>query len=685
MSEFEPTNALDEQIAASQRRHRHWVIGGSVVLVTLVFGYLSWLFLLHGVALHITPDEAQPHAHVQKAQGRGFVLGHTAYSFGGDLTLTITAPLYYPKTIALGGRNENRRNVQLQPLPAQVQLSASSAQQSQLLAATQWFATALDSQQRTLLGEGQSLSVELPEGEYRVQAENPYFYSHEQAFVAEKGAEQSAHFALEPVRGTLQLRSEPAGATIRLNQEKIGTTPLTLAQLGGEYELELTLDGHDAIIDRLVVQEQAPIVERNYRLQTLGATLRANVQPSGGILTVNGQPISNPGRVAANQALNIRYSKAGYQSAHANATLAPNSTHQVSFQLRPEYAEVTVSSNVPAQVYQNGRNLGETPLTLTLQTLGQQLELRRPYYRSSTVTVLPEVGQRNNAHVNLVPEFDARRADNQPLFASSMGIQMIPVQLEAFTMGSPNHEAGRVRNEHQRPVQFTRDIWLSSQHITEGQYARFSGQGDRTSQLPKTNISWLDAAKFSNWLSEQEGLPPFYLIENNQLVGVNSASRGYRLPTEAEWEFVAKHFRRAARTAYVWGNQSALRDAQANFADEALRGEHPYVLTRYNDNHKGVAPVGSYPADRNGFYDLDGNVREWVHDRYSTAPAGFNSMLPEAIDYLGPASGNGHVVKGASYLTGQANLLRASVRSQAREGAVDIGFRVARYHQAGEP
>lgn len=663
-------SVFDSDIEHDQRKRRRWVIISSSVLAALLFGYLSWLMLLQGYQVVIAPEDARQEASIRVAHGVGFTSGHTVYTFGGSVTLEASAPLYYSKQVEVSRRSPSRIDLELEPLPAQLTVTSNPA-----LEDARWWVN------DHLAGEGEQLVAELAEGTHEITFGHPYFQSYTLLVNAMKGEVINRHIQPEPVLGELSITSQPTGATVTINGTEAGQTPLALEQPGGRYEVQIKAPGYEPIYDALFIREDRPFDSRDYQLQLLGGTLRADVTPSGGVLTVNGSPIANPGRVNANEALRVEYSKAGYRTASQTVEVAPNRDVHVRFQLEPEYGEVQITANVPATITINGQTRGTAPQTIRLQTVPHDIRVSHPHYRAQTVSVLPEAGATRRTHVDLLEEFDARRRENQPLVATGMGIELLPVQLSAFTMGAPMHEAGRQRNELERPVTFSRaQIWVSSQHITEGQFARFRGQGDTNSTLPVTNISWLDAARFTNWLSEQEGLIPFYEIRGNELVGVRRESRGYRLPTEAEWEFIAKHFRRAARTTYVWGNQSVLRDNMANFADEARRNEQPQVLMGYQDDHKERAPVGSYPADRNGFYDLDGNVREWVHDRYGLIPVNAAGPLPSERDFLGPESGRGHVIKGASYLTGQMNLLRASVRYQGTEPMVDVGFRIARYH-----
>ena len=272
-------------------------------------------------------------------------------------------------------------------------------------------------------------------------------------------------------------------------------------------------------------------------------------------------------------------------------------------------------------------------------------------------------------------EFEARRAEGRPLFVSGLGIQMASFRPNAFTMGSKANEAGRSRNEHQVKVDFSKKIWVSRHEITQSQFAAFDNSAPKSNK-PMTSVSWIQAAEFTNWLSINEGLTPFYRIVNGRLLGFDKSSKGYRLPTEAEWEWLARKANRATATRYVWGNSDRIRNNTANFADKSVASTSQFVLDKYDDGFAGVAPVGSFKADRAGIFDLAGNVKEWVHDFYTNTSPNTRDVL---MDYTGPARGQQHVVKGASFKTGKLKDLRAAKRIIGDGPQENIGFRIARY------
>jgi eukaryotic-like serine/threonine-protein kinase len=229
----------------------------------------------------------------------------------------------------------------------------------------------------------------------------------------------------------------------------------------------------------------------------------------------------------------------------------------------------------------------------------------------------------------------------------------------SFDMGSSEDDFGDEAPLHR--VTLTRDYLLGVYPVTQGQYRRLMGGAarpyfDGNPAAPMENITWLDTIHFCNALSEVEGLPPFYRIDGERVTW--RGGPGYRLPTEAEWEYAC---RAGGAGAYSFGD------------DPGLLPQHAWFQDNSGDS---VQSVGSWPANALGLHDMHGDVWEWCWDWYAPySPAGGN-------DPAGPVRGVARVLRGGSW-SDAASSLRSSARlswvpNDTEMTAWKFGFRVAR-------
>ncbi|MDR0568267.1 MAG: formylglycine-generating enzyme family protein, partial [Spirochaetaceae bacterium] len=278
-----------------------------------------------------------------------------------------------------------------------------------------------------------------------------------------------------------------------------------------------------------------------------------------------------------------------------------------------------------------------------------------------------------------------------------------------FTMGSPASEPERNSGEVQHRVTVS-SFSMSKHEVTVGDFRRFvnatgykttaetSGGGyvwtgkawelksdaswrnpyfTQGDNHPVVLVSWYDAVEYCNWVSRQEGLTPAYTIDktrvdpNNRseydevkwLVTWNRNANGYRLPTEAEWEYACR-----AGTTTPFHTVNNITTSQANY-----NGNYPY-----NGNAKGVYrektwAAGSGAANAWGLYDMHGNVWEWCWDWYAAYDTG------ALTDPAGPASGLARVYRGGSWGSDGGGGRSASRPGYFAAGRrIGLGFRLAR-------
>jgi formylglycine-generating enzyme required for sulfatase activity len=231
---------------------------------------------------------------------------------------------------------------------------------------------------------------------------------------------------------------------------------------------------------------------------------------------------------------------------------------------------------------------------------------------------------------------------------------MVLITGGTFMMGSPDSEAGRWENEGPQHQVKVRSFLLGKCQITQAEYEAVMEKNPskfRGAKLPAENVAWICAAGYCNIRSEKEGLTPVYDL-HKVVVTWKPKANGYRLPTEAEWEYAC---RAGTTTPYSSG--------------DSVDNAGWYGANSEKTTHE----VGTKEPNAWGLYDMHGNVWEWVFDwrgDYSDK----KQSDPAAI-----FPGTLHVFRGGGF-GDEARYLRSAVRGgddSLYEG-FDLGFRVCR-------
>ena len=172
-----------------------------------------------------------------------------------------------------------------------------------------------------------------------------------------------------------------------------------------------------------------------------------------------------------------------------------------------------------------------------------------------------------------------------------------------------------------------------------------------------------------------ENLNQFYKFNGNKLISYNSNSNGYRLPTEAEWEYVSKS-NRPKNFIYSWGDDRKINKIIGNIADESTKEMLINYISDYTDGFEERSPINSFKPNQNGINDLTGNLSEWVNDFYSVEIISPDTVL---LDHLGPLYGSNHVIKGSNFKSSNPLQLGISYRTYGSKKDELVGFRVARW------
>ncbi len=274
--------------------------------------------------------------------------------------------------------------------------------------------------------------------------------------------------------------------------------------------------------------------------------------------------------------------------------------------------------------------------------------------------------------------------------SKSIGLELVVVEPNEFQMGSPANEANRRPDETIHRVRLTGTFLLGAYEVTQDEYQKvmkaapswFAAAGggkakvagENTDRFPVENVTWFDAIAFCNQLSQRDGYEPYYKMTDVKRTSdrITTATvtvvngNGYRLPTEAEWEFAC---RAGTTTPFHYGYANSGREANLK----------PGPATGYGSpvwNSLGrTAKVGSYKPNGYGLFDMHGNVGEWCGDWYDKD----YSTEAVTINPRGPHEGRQRLVRGGSWMVNEGSCRSASRFWLTPDEAKDyVGFRIAR-------
>jgi formylglycine-generating enzyme required for sulfatase activity len=273
---------------------------------------------------------------------------------------------------------------------------------------------------------------------------------------------------------------------------------------------------------------------------------------------------------------------------------------------------------------------------------------------TTTVTVDEQDG---TTKVTIDPE-PVSGKDDQPAKEESDQdkplIELVSIPAGSFQMGSPDFPP-----PHSVTISAFR---LGVTEVTQAQYESVMGrnpsefQGD--ARRPVEKVSWIDAIEFCNALSDQGGLKRYYLVEGSDVTIPDEQVDGYRLPTEAEWEYAC---RAGSKTVYSFGDDEGELDDYAWFKSNSEDKTHP---------------VGQKQPNAWGLFDMNGNVWEWCQDWYGE---NYYGQLPVS-DPLGPSGGGSARVCRGGFWGDDARRCRSAFRFRhgPRYRNIILGFRMAR-------
>lgn len=656
----------------------------AVILATVALLLYQWL--ARAVIFDVQPADASV-----KVKGLAFGIGKNYLLLPDSYQIEVRAEGYYAfeDNIIVSDQPNQTFDFQLQPLPGNLRISSDLDNIS----------VSIDDQPR---GTVPGLIEGLSRGPHLLTlSKYRYFPESQQVDIRGLGETQELQISLRPAWGQMSFDSSPQQANFYVDDQLVGTTPLTTEILETGSTIRLELAGYQTHSEVVRTEAGSSAEYPPIALQVANGQLRVESTPSGANLLIGGEFVGlTPLTVelAPFKVHQLALFKPGYLEASREVSVQPQQRSELALSLAPNIGTIELTVSPPdADVAVDGEPRGQGGGSFALSAVPHRITVSKPGYQSKSVDFTPKLNQKQAVSIALLTNEEAYWKTKPSSVKTAVGstLKLFRPQ-QTFTMGAPRRQPGRRANEVQRQVRLERPFYLGTTEVSNGELRRWrdhSSSSIRGNSLnmdsqPAVNISWQQAALYCNWLSQQQGLPPFYQVVDDRVVGFNWQSHGYRLPTEAEWAWAAKIAPEAGSTVpadqnklFPWqSNLYPPTEVTDNYGDQRGLGIVSFTMSGYDDGYGVAAPVGSYQPNSKGLYNMSGNVSEWVNDYYDPHPNS-NQIL---VDPRGPQQGNRYVARGASWAKGSRSELRLSYRDAGTEGRLDLGFRIARYVDSPE-
>ncbi len=675
-TQFQPAS----KVAASGVGGVSWWLVGSFSLLGLVALCALYIFTARSVLIEISPPPESMSVDgallLPLKIGDRWLLHSGSYQL--DAELTGYHPLSQPFEIA--ARDGQSFVYEMKKLPGLLSVTAPQVPDAHV-----W----LDGQP---LSPAPLTEHSLEPGSYALTVRAPRYRDFSTTVEIEgRNVAQTIAASLQPAWADVEIVSSPEGATLYVDGDPVGETPLTAQLLEGDRDLSLRLEGFKDWTTGMELTAGTRLSLPPVTLIPADTLIAVDSSPGGASVTVDGEYRGQtPLRLALapGRSYRLAFTRAGFESSTRVLDVADGDDTRLNVRLTPIFGAVQMAGEpADAEVYVEGVFQGRLNDRFELAAYPQRIEVRKDGFQVYTTTVTPSPSQEQLLNVKLVSFADAAAAANPDTLVTSSGYELKLIRPSGvYRLGSPRREQGRRSNEFIRQVKMEKPFYLGVREVTNLDFKAFdpshdSGIASATSlslkDQPVVKVSWDQAARYCNWLSDKEGLPAAYRERDGVMVAVTPMTTGYRLPSEAEWAYAARYGASAqAARKYPWGEQMPPPAGAGNFAGRESAAEVERGLTNYSDDYTATAPVASFGSSTLGLHDLGGNVHEWIHDYYLISSSGLGSV---PVDPLGAADGSNHVLRGSSWRSGSITELRLAWRDQGSAGKDDVGFRVARY------
>ncbi len=650
----------------------------SIVLpLVLLAGYLLY-FVVSASSLQV---RMTPQADISITGGQSFAIGDRYLLLPGEFKVRAEAEGFQSEEVLIyveAGRS-SAVEFDLQPLPGDLRIVVNPDIAVQV---------GLDGQDQGLLS--QPLLSNVSAGSHLLSLD-AWLYESWQQEILVPGLGQTLDLDVElvPNWSDVTITTRPLGAEVQIDGMVMGISPLETKVESGEREILLSLHGYRDLARQFSVEKGVSQSLDDLTLTALESVLLVTSDPEAATVTVNDiyqgeTPIEI--ELSPNLEHEIALFKAGYISQSESIVMQHLENREVQIGLQRDLASVSFSVFPEnAEILIDGSSLGSGNQDLQLMTKTLQVTVRRDGYETQVQEILPTRNIPLHLSFRLLTAEQSEWASIPVRYSTSFDQELLLFRdAGEVQLGSERIETERRANEARWEAYLERAFYVAKTQVTNSQFRAYdadhsSGNQDAKSldgpNQPVVSLTWQEAALYCNWLSEQEGLDPFYTITRGFVGGVNEGALGFRLLTEAEWSWLARTTDSGLIQKYSWGNSDA-GEAVENIAGREAAGMVNFYLADVQDRYEVSAPVGSFPANHRGLMDINGNASEWLHDWFMPQPYPGDQIQ---MDPLGPEIGEFHLIRGANWARGYLPQLRLAYRDSGSTARNDVGFRVARY------
>jgi len=609
----------------------------------------------------------------------------------GDYQLDVSYPGYYPLSTAIAINTDSSQEVAfgLEKLPGE--LIIKTLPEINLIVSVDGNAVKPASTGGFIIAAGNH--------KLRITADR-YFTVEQDILIDGMELTQEIEVILTPAWTEISIQSLPTGANILIDGKPSGITPNTLEVLESEHTMILKKSGYKPFELSLMVKASQPQFLDLIELSRLDSKLKITTNPIGAAVNINSiyqglSPVTV--ELPPLKPHIVEVSKPGYQTQTEEIVLPITEEMQLNDEkdfmkfetnLKPMKGFIRVIGTEGASILADGKHIAQIPSTIELLAKKQILIVQKEGYVTQEINIQPTPGYEQNLKIRLLTPEEAVLAAMPQYIQTSLGLQMRLVSSGTFVMGTPRGDQGRRQSETERLIKITRPFYVGVREIINKEFRQFKPRHTSGAETfrelsnglhPAVMLTWEEAVDFCQKLSSKESLEPAYEKINGQYQLIQPVTNGYRLLTEAEWEWVARFNGGAGKQRYPWGESMPVKPESGNYADESVEGLDlvANTLSDYWDGYPVTSPAKKFSPSALGIYDLGGNVAEWVNDYYSV----YSTNLKQAeLDPLGPDEGTARVIRGSSWRHSSISKLRFAYRNEyGTLGRLDVGFRIARY------